>query len=139
MSGSQKNTLTKGNSPNDGGSTPKRRHSLFYSKDYPSAVSLLMTCPIELQRAAEAFNKSGLWATDTRVPPAQLVISSRYQAEFSKIADLRSDGYTEEVITGTYIREIRGQKGWFTWSVKVPSGMERVLLDRGRFVSGVQT
>lgn len=78
------------------------------------------------------------------MPPPQLVVSSRQDSNFDRIADaiyaiLRKAGYPDEEVTGLFIRSIKGRKGWFTWSVKVPEQMERVLLDKGRFISGVQT
>lgn len=113
-------------------------------KDYPLAVAILVTCPIQLQRAVDAFTNAGLWVTHSRFPSPQLVLTSRYDADLPKLVDdiynlLHMEGYKEEEISGIFIRTLRRRGQWFTWSVMLPPGMERVLLDRGRFVSGMTT
>lgn len=104
-------------------------------KDYPSAVAILVTCPIQMQRAVDALNNSGLWVTHSRLPSPELVLLSRFDADLPKLVDdiynlLHMEGYHDEEISGIIIRSLRSRGRWFTWSVMLPRGMERALLDR---------
>lgn len=87
--------------------------SVTSTRDFQWAVSLAMTCPIEMQQAAKVFNNAGLRATHTKAPPPQLVNTSRNPATYEKIADelykvLKSAGHKEDTSPGMFLRIIRG-------------------------------
>lgn len=118
--------------------------SLIAVKDDKWSVNLTLGCPIELQRAAEIFSDEGLWVSYHRLPPPQLVVYSRYPATNEKIASgfcnvLHEAGYTNEELAGVVLKSIRCRREWHTWTARVPELTERVLLDKDRFVAGMQT
>lgn len=120
-----------------------RLTSVMSTRDTQWAVLITMTCPLEMQQVADVFNRAGLRATHTKAPPPQLALSYKNPAGYGKISDelykvLRSQGFKDYCIP-MFLRVIRGRQGWHTCSVKVPEKMVQPLLDKGRFVSKVQT
>lgn len=116
--------------------------SLKWAKNEDWSVVIVMTCALELVQLADHLNAEDLHVTHTRIPPPQLVISSREKAQNIRIFNAVYDTLKEEGIREPVpmtINGIRGRRGWHTWSLRISDKMANILEDKGRFKSGVQT
>lgn len=101
-----------------------------------------MTCPVEMIPLVDALKDNDLWATHTRAPPRQIVVTSRDPAKKRKVTDgllklLQDTGHIGRL--SMTINDIRGQRDWQSWSVSLEEGLEKTLLEKGRYVVGLQT